>query len=126
MKNIKKQYKIKALKEDVFTALSNPLSIEMWSGEPAIMTLEEGSEFSLWDGNITGKNLKIDSPNSIQQQWYFEGEEEQSIVTLNLLQEGAYTTVNLLHINIPDEAFDNIIDGWDNYYMKPLKQLVEE
>jgi hypothetical protein len=43
-----------------------------------------------------------------------------------LHNEGSSTDVELLHINIPDEAFDNIVDGWDKYYFKPLKELVEE
>lgn len=126
MKNIKKHYHIKASAEDIFTALTNPLTIEIWSGSPAVMQPEAGTEFSLWDGDITGLNLEIVPGNKIVQEWYFEGETEKSIVTITLLQQGHETEVELLHINIPDDAFSNIVDGWDRYYFKPLKQLVEE
>ena len=35
MKNIKKHYHIKATAEDIFTALTNPLTIEIWTGGEA-------------------------------------------------------------------------------------------
>ncbi len=131
MKNIKKQYRIKAAAEDIFTALTNPLTIEVWSGATAVMEAVAGTEFSLWDGDITGINLEIEPGKKIMQEWYFEDEEgmeaeHKSIVTITLHSEGTSTNVELLHINIPDEAFENIVDGWDRYYFKPLKQLVEE
>ena len=65
------------------------------------------------------------------QEWYFEDEEgmpaeHKSIVTITLNEQGSSTDVELLHINIPDEAFDNILEGWNHYYFNPLKELVEE
>ena len=131
MKNIKKHYHIKASAEDIFTALTNPLTIEIWSGATAVMEPVAGTEFSLWDGDITGINLEFETGKKIVQEWYFEDEEgikpeDKSLVTIKLHNDGSSTDVELLHINIPDEAFDNIVEGWDKYYFKPLKELVEE
>jgi len=131
MKNIKKHYHIKASAEDIYTALTNPLTIEIWSGATAVMEPVAGTEFSLWDGEISGLNIEFEPGKKIVQEWYFEDEEgspseDKSIVTIKLHDEGNSTDVELLHINIPDEAFDNIVDGWDRYYFKPLKELVEE
>jgi len=131
MKNIKKHYHIKATAEDIFTALTNPLTIEIWTGASAVMEPVAGTEFSLWDGDITGLNLEFEPGKKIVQEWFFEEDEEldsdqKSIVTIKLHNNGNATDVELLHINIPDEAFDNIVEGWDKYYFKPLKELVEE
>jgi len=132
MKNIKKHYHIKATAADIYTALTNPLTIEIWSGATAVMEPVAGTEFSLWDGDISGINLEFEPARKIVQEWYFEDDEEgvtseqKSIVTIKLHDEGSSTDVELLHINIPDEAFDNIVDGWDRYYFKLLKELVEE
>jgi activator of HSP90 ATPase len=131
MKNIKKHYHIKATAEDIFTALTNPLTIEIWTGASAVMEPVAGTEFSLWDGDITGLNLEFEPGKKIVQEWFFEEDEEleageKSIVTIKLHNDGNATDVELLHINIPDEAFDNIVEGWDKYYFKPLKELVEE
>jgi len=126
MKNLKKSFLIKTSREDVFTALTNPLTIEMWTGAPAVMIPEAGTDFSLWDGEITGTNIEIIDNQLIKQQWNFEGEEVTSIVTLSLKDEGNFTRVELLHTEIPDEAFENILEGWDQYYFKPLRELLED
>ncbi|MFN8134520.1 MAG: hypothetical protein U0Z17_04570 [Bacteroidales bacterium] len=66
----------------------------------------------------------------IMQGMVFEDDEEMpsehKSVIFVVHAEGSSTDVELLHINIPDEAFDNIVEGWDKYYFKPLKELVEE
>lgn len=127
MKNLKKYYTIPADTQDVFTALTNSFTIELWTGEKAIMSEEEGFEFSLWDGDIVGKNLTIKPNELIIQQWYFDDEidENPSIVTIKLWDVKGSTSVELLHTNIPDEAFENIIDGWDNAYFGAIAKLFE-
>ena len=131
MKTFKKTFRINTEPSDIYSAITNPYTIELWSGYPALMSTEPGSEFSLWEGDITGLNIEFVQDKKIVQEWFFEDEEgmpseHKSIVTIKLHDEGSSTDVELLHINIPDEAFDNIVDGWDRYYFKPLKELVEE
>ena len=50
MREFKKYFKLEASPADLYNALTNPTMIEIWTGEPAIMSAEPGSEFSLWDG----------------------------------------------------------------------------
>jgi len=65
MKEYKKYYIIPAPPEDVYRALTFPGTIQLWSGEPAEMSTEPGSEFSLWDGSIAGKNLAFEEDKKI-------------------------------------------------------------
>ena len=123
MKNIKRYYTLNASPKDVFNALTNKKMLEIWTGETAIMEPVTGAEFSLWDGSITGINLEIEENKKIVQQWYFGEEEENSTVTLKLHLHKKGTSVELLHINIPEEAFENISDGWDEDYFGALKEL---
>lgn len=127
MKNLKKYYSVPADPQDVYTALTNPFTIELWTGEKAVMTEEEGDEFSLWGGDIIGKNLTIKAGERIIQQWYFgeEDEENASIVDIKLWEVKGGTSVELLHTNIPDDAFENIVDGWDNAYFGAIAKLFE-
>ncbi len=122
MKNIKQNHTIPAEREIVFAALTNPLTIEIWSGYDAEFQAVEGTEFSLWEGDIVGKNLEIVPGELIKQHWYFEGQDEDSIVTIKLRDAGNQTAVELLHINIPDEAFDDMKEGWNKYYFGALKK----
>ena len=78
--NIKLKHHIPATTEEVYLALTNPFTIELWTGFPAEMSTKSGSEFSLFEGDIVGKNLEFIENKLIKQQWYFEGEENDSIV----------------------------------------------
>jgi uncharacterized protein YndB with AHSA1/START domain len=125
MKDFKKYFIVTAQPSQVYLALTNPLTIQLWTGEPAEMSTEEGSEFSLWDGSIAGKNLKFENDKLIQQQWYFGEQEEPSIVTIKLHPHEGGTSVELRHTNIPDQDYDDIVDGWINSYFKSLQEFYE-
>ena len=126
-KDFKKYYIIPATPEEVYLALTNPLTIELWTGEEAVMSTEPGSEFSLWGGSIEGKNLEFEENKKIVQQWYFDGEPEESIVTIKLHPgKNNSTSVELRHSHIPDAAFDDFASGWDDYYFQPLEEFFSE
>ena len=123
MKNIKKYYKLKAGPEDVYNALTNKSMLEIWTGENAQMEPLPGTEFSLWDGSISGINLEFEKNKKIVQQWYFGEELEESVVTIKIHPDGKGSSVELVHTNIPDKAFKNISQGWDEDYFGALKEL---
>ena len=122
MKQIKRYYTLHAEPKDVYNALVNKNMLEIWTGESAIMEEVEGSEFSLWEGSISGLNLEFDKNKKIVQQWYF-GEDVESIVSIKLHPHKKGTSVELLHTNIPENAYENISDGWDEDYFGALKEL---
>lgn len=123
MKDFKKYYIIPATPEEVYNALTNPFTIQLWTGEDAEMTTEEGSEFSMWGGSITGKNLEFIPNQKIEQEWYFGDQEEKSIVTIKLHPHKKGTSVELRHSNIPDEEFEDFAEGWDESYFGPLEEF---
>ncbi|MFC5270826.1 SRPBCC domain-containing protein [Adhaeribacter terreus] len=120
MKDYKKYYIVPAEPEEVYSALTNPNELEIWTGDPAEMSTEPGSEFSLWDGSIAGKNLEFEPNKKIVQEWYFGEQEEPSIVTIKLHPHKYGTSAELRHTNIPDEAFRDISEGWDESYFGAL------
>ncbi len=126
MKDFKKYYIIGAAPEDLYKALTNPATIQLWTGEKAEMSTEPGSEFSLWGDSIVGKNLEFEENRKIVQQWYFEGQEEASIVTIILHPHKQGTSLELRHSNIPDEDYEDLVDGWNTSYMGSLEEFYEE
>ncbi|HER08746.1 MAG TPA: ATPase [Bacteroides sp.] len=126
MKDLHKYYKIKGSPSEIYAALTNPFSIALWTGYDAVMKEEPGTEFSLFDGDIQGKNLSFEKDRRIVQEWYFGDQEQESIVTLTLRPDKFYTRIELLHTRIPDDAFDEIREGWDNYYFGGLKEFFEK
>lgn len=125
MKALKQRYLINASLEKVWQALVTPEIIEKWGAGPAKMSENENSEFSLWGGDIHGKNIKVLSMKKLVQGWYGGDWKEPSTVTFQLSYKNGKTEVVLTHTNIPDEEFKDIKQGWVDYYMTPLKNLVE-
>ena len=122
MKSIKRYYVLNAEPKDVYNALTNKTMLEIWTGEEAEMERVEGSAFSLWGGSISGVNLEFEENQKIVQRWFFE-DEENSIVTMKLHPHKKGTSLELSHTNIPDEAYENISDGWDEDYFGALNEL---
>lgn len=126
MKDYKQYFTLNAPPEIVYLGLTRPDTIALWTGFEAQMSTEENSEFSLWDGNIVGKNLLFEKDKKIVQQWYFGEESEDSIVTIILHPHKKGTSIELRHTNIPDDAYDDMVEGWNNAYFGSLQEFYEE
>ena len=126
MKDFKKYYIIPASPEEVYQALTNPITIKLWTSEEAEMSTIPGSEFSMWDGSITGKNIEFQENKLIVQQWYFEEASDNSMVTIKLHQHEDGTSVEVRHTNIPDDEYNDIVEGWDSTYMGALQDFYDE
>jgi activator of HSP90 ATPase len=125
MKDFKKYHILPAPPEEVYITLTNPATIRLWTGEVAEMSTEAGTEFSLWDGSIVGRNLAFEEGKSIVQQWYFD-QDEPSIVTIRLHPHKHGTSMEIRHTNIPDDQYDEIIDGWNQTYLASLDEFYGE
>lgn len=125
MKDFKKYYTISGTPEEVYLALTNPLSIKLWTGEEAEMSTEPGSKFSMWEGSIFGKNLEFEPNKKIVQEWAMGEQEAASIVTITLHDHKHGTSLELRHTNIPDETYEDFVDGWDHAYMAGLIEFFD-
>lgn len=127
LKQIEQTYKINAPIDKVWQAFIDPEIINNWGGGPAVMSNKEGTEFSLWDGEIHGKNTKIVSMKSIDQDWFSgEGWDKPSKLTFSFTSENNKTVVHLLQKEVPENEFKDIEIGWKVYYLGPLKKFVEQ
>ncbi len=124
MGTVTKKYRVAASPKKVFEALTNKEIIEQWSGSEAEMNLTEGGTFSLWEGDIHGINQKI-SEQQIVQDWKEKTWEAYSRCTFNITADGESTMLELIHENIPESSVKSIDGGWDDYYLGPLKELLE-
>lgn len=120
MKNYSNYFIISEEPEIVYKALVSPLTIKLWTGMDAKMEEVEGSEFELYDESLVGINLEFVKGERIVQQWFFGEQEEPSIVTYKLFHHKKGTSLQLIHTNIPDVDFEDIVDGWENVYMADL------
>ncbi|WP_257667337.1 SRPBCC domain-containing protein [Parapedobacter tibetensis] len=126
MKDFKSYFIIPAPPEQVYMALTTEITINLWTGEEATMSAVPGTEFSMWSGSIVGKNLSFEKDRKIEQQWYFADEAEESIVTIKLHDHKKGTSMEIRHTNIPDEVYEEIVEGWHDTYVASLQDFYED
>ncbi|MGI9190707.1 MAG: SRPBCC domain-containing protein [Chitinophagaceae bacterium] len=122
----KNYYILPAPPEEVFKALTFEPTIRLWTGADVTMPTEIGEEFSMWDGQICGRILGLEEGKQIVQEWFFGDLEEPSIVTIKLHPHKKGTSLELKHTNIPDEDYDDIVEGWNDIYFDALYDFYEE
>lgn len=120
MQDFKKYFIIPASPEEVYLALTREETVALWTGAETEMNAVVDGEFSMWDGAIVGRFLELEPGKKIVQEWYFGAQEEASIATIKLHEDKKGTSLELRHTNIPDEAFEDISEGWEDPYIASL------
>jgi activator of HSP90 ATPase len=125
MPTIEQKYEMNATPERVFDALVNPDIIQIWSGDEAKMGPAVGDSFTLWGGQMFGKNLEVIKNKKLVQEWCYDQWDKPSKVTFTLKPKGKKTIVELLHEDVPDKSYKSIEEGWDSYYLGAMKEMFE-
>ena len=89
------------------------------------MNEKVGTEFSLWGGDIKGKNTKVITDKLLKQDWNGGDWEKPSKLEFKLSETKGVTKVELTQTGIPEKEFDDIADGWTRYYLGEIKKLLE-
>jgi activator of HSP90 ATPase len=121
---------IKATPEQVYETLMDSDKHSELTGSKAVMSPEVGGVFSAYDGYITGKNVALVKAEKIVQEW--RGEEEGwpekhfSKITFVLKPIKGGTQIDFTQEGLPEPAFEDIKEGWEDYYWRPLKEKFGE
>ncbi|KAJ1917806.1 Co-chaperone [Mycoemilia scoparia] len=112
-----------ASSEDVYKALTEPDRVSAWTRSKAIIEPKEGSEFSLFDGHITGQVTKLVPNKEIVQKWrvgtWPAG--HYSTVKFEIEQKSDRTDVHLKQTGVPVNEKDAMERNWSGYYWNSIK-----
>lgn len=111
--------------EDVWKALVDQSVIDKWGGGPSKMDSSIGSDFELWNGDIYGKNVKVEEERILVQEWFGGDWPRPSIVTFKLKNDDSNVILEIEQINVPEDEIDEIDRGWDDFYLGPMKDMLE-
>lgn len=126
MKRLEQIFTVHAPATSVWQALTDAKTIGLWGAGPAVMEPCEGTKFELWGGSIHGNNVIVVKNEMLVQNWTSsDAWKAPSRVTFVLRGVGDATKVHITQENIPDEDFEAIEAGWNEYYAKPIKALLE-
>ena len=95
------------------------------NGSPAKVNGIAGGDFTAWDGYIWGIFTELEENKKIAQAWRtgeFPEEADSSIVEILLEENNSKTKLTLIHTNIPEGQADGYIQGWDDFYFKPMRE----
>jgi len=123
---IKQIYKIKISVKKVWAALVQSKHIAAWSGSLAKMSAKKGARFSLWGGEIFGKNILVEPEKKLVQEWYGGKWKKPSIVEISLSEHKGVTEIKLIHKDVPPKEVKEFASGWKDYYFGPIKKYLEE
>jgi activator of HSP90 ATPase len=121
MADFKKYFTIPAPHEEVYLALTKATALQLWTGAPVVFEAEPDTEFSLFDDAIVGRNIAFEEFKLIKQEWYFGDDWKDSIVTIKTHAKSAnQSQLEVVHTNIPDDAYNDIVEGWNEVYVPSL------
>lgn len=103
----------------------DPKIIEKWSGTKAVMDDKVGTEFELWDADMHGTNTEVIPNKKLAQDWYGGDWKKPSKVVFTLSEKDGVTTVELEHWDLPVGEEHDFEEGWKDYYLGSIKELLE-
>jgi activator of HSP90 ATPase len=112
----------------IYEALLDSKKFSAFSGVPAEINREAGGAFSLFGGQITGRNVELVPDRRIVQAWRAASWPEgvYSIVRFELQAQGAGTRMIFDHTGFPPKLRDSLASGWQEHYFGPLKKYFAE
>ena len=125
MRNIIRQsIALPASAEKLFDMYMNPSTHHAITGAPVEIGDKRGSEFKAFDGALIGTVLEVIRPKLIIKSWRsvnFMAEDPDSTLILSFTSEGDEGRIDLVHLDVPDQDYDGVNQGWDKYYWTPWR-----
>lgn len=108
----------------IYEALLDAKQFAVFSGLPAEIDPKVGGAFSMFHGQIVGRNVELVPNQRIVQAWRPTHWDAgfYSIVQFELKPQGAATLVVLDHHGFPEGEFNSLTWGWNNHYWEGLKK----
>jgi uncharacterized protein YndB with AHSA1/START domain len=125
MRNVIRQSVVlPASAEKLFEMYMNPSTHQAITGAPVDIGEKRGSKFKAFDGALTGTILEVITPRLIIKSWRsvnFMDEDPDSTLILSFTSEGDEGRIDLVHLDVPDQDYDGVSQGWEKYYWTPWR-----
>ena len=127
-RKIKQSVTFKASPHDVYEALMDSKKHAKFTGGKASISREVGGKFSAFDGYAEGVNLQLVPDKKIVQSWRASDwpEGHYSEVTFLFKESEGGTNLTFSQTGVPEEQYDDVSQGWRDYYWAPMKEMLEK
>jgi activator of HSP90 ATPase len=116
----------KASPQRIYEVLLDSKQFAACTGMPAEIDPRAGGAFSMFGGQILGRNVELIANQRIVQAWRPAHWDPgvYSIVKFELKPQGSGTALVLDHTGFPEGEFDHLTWGWQNHYFEPLRKFL--
>ncbi len=129
-KSIEQSVIIKASPHEVYEAFIDSKKHSKFTESKAIISREIGGKFSIFEGDLEGKNIELVQDVKIVQSWRSNEESwpktHYSTITIELEPVANGTLLKFTQTEVPITSYESVKDGWNEYYWEPLKQMLEK
>ncbi|MDD5190788.1 MAG: SRPBCC family protein [Dehalococcoidales bacterium] len=126
-KNIRQTATFKTGPHQVYEALMDAKQHALFTGGKATISRKIGGKFSVFDGYAEGSNIELLPDTKIVQSWragdWPEGHYSRATFSLKAISGG--TRLTFTQTGVPADQYDDIAQGWRDYYWTPMKELLE-
>ncbi len=129
MKTIKQTILFNASAQDIYDLLVNAKKLTKITGGKATNSEKVGGKFTAYDDYISGTNVELVPAKKIVQRWTCQDFPQGHFTDVNieLIKKGEkQTELNFTQENVPDDFYDDISEGWNQFYWEPIKDYLED
>ena len=115
--------------DKLFDMYLDAASHAAFTGLPVTIEPRMGGTFRAFDGMLSGTILHVEPKRLIVQTWRsanWPSEAIDSVLTLTFWPDTDGARIELVHVNVPEEDFAGVSQGWEKYYWTPCRAYVEK
>lgn len=124
-RTVRQSVTFKASPREVYEVLMDSRKHSKLTGDKAIISRKVGGKFTVGD-YIHGVNLELVPNEKIVQSWrgsdWPEGHFSRAVFSLRA--ERSVTRLTFTQTGVPEENYEEIRQGWHDYYWKPMKEML--
>jgi activator of HSP90 ATPase len=126
-KTIKQSITFQAEPHDVYEALMDSDKHAKFTGGETYISREIGGKFSAFDGYSEGVNIELVPDKKIVQSWRASDwpEGHYSEVIFIMEEDERHTRLTFTQNGVPENQYEDISQGWHDYYWEPMKEMLE-
>jgi activator of HSP90 ATPase len=128
MKSIKQTVTFNASPHEIYEMLMDSKKHSEMTGSDAKISRDVGGKFSVWGGDLSGINVALVKDKKIVQKWRSSDwpKDVFSIATFELKKVGAKTKLIFTQTGIPNDKYEDVKQGWIDYYWDRMKSKLAE
>jgi activator of HSP90 ATPase len=115
---------LKAAPQRIYQTLLSSKDFAAFTGAPAEIDPKPGGAFSLFGGQVVGRNIELVPNQRIVQAWRVVADFPDGVYTMvkfELKPRDSQTSVILDQTGFAEGDFDHLSTGWHSHYWEPLK-----